>query len=281
MGGRDHKLHIKEGFLASYRFSPCFFYSSSPNCCCDVFLSLLVHSSHGWSWCRSIFFFTFTPHTNKNRYDMLFATIAVSLYNSITLSCITPSRVGHSWRVVSELINTAEEWHDCVWKQRGLAGVWLGRDFTFDFIPQTLMLCGSCPHRPATRKQAEKFINWDGVEHEDRRRMCYSRVSQPWSAQAVESRLRTSNRPVAVTGALSSSSCVWLSAPWAVLKPHGWIYSKCSWITEKPQQHDKTARVSKWNATATASKHSPKQKQETPYTQDSTTPLFKLLHYNP
>lgn len=41
-------------------------------------------------------------------------------------------------------------------------GVWPGRDFTFDFIPQTLMSCGSRPPSTTTRKQTV-----DGVERED------------------------------------------------------------------------------------------------------------------
>lgn len=69
-----------------------------------------------------------------------------------------------------------------VYKNKGV-WLWLWGVFTFDFILQTMMLCGSCPpNPPATRSQARTIyqLEWDtarGKGLATRTRMCYSRVS--------------------------------------------------------------------------------------------------------
>lgn len=91
-------------------------------------------------------------------------------------------------------------------------GVWLGWDFTFDFIPQTLMSYGSCPHPPTTANWAEKWTNWDGVENEYRlgsQSTMNSTAPKPQRIRTVESRPRKGNGLVAADRqSLSLLSCL-------------------------------------------------------------------------
>lgn len=63
-----------------------------------------------------VLFVTFyMPSKSTSFTNMLPATIhmvqeRVPLYNSINLLCITPSSLGHSWKVLCEYINTFEQW---------------------------------------------------------------------------------------------------------------------------------------------------------------------------
>lgn len=80
-------------------------------------------------------------------------------------------------------------------------GVWLGRDFTFDFIPQTLMSCGSCPPAllspGARRKDLLTGMGWSMRRGSGSKTHDVLQQSQPtmistttWSAQAGESRVK-------------------------------------------------------------------------------------------
>lgn len=105
--------------------------------------------------------------------------IRMSLYNRINLICTTPSSVGHSLRAVSQYIKANEQWEWLCMKTKGSG--W-GETSRLTSFHRHWCRVAAAPHHPATRNQAERFTNRDGVEHWDRPRMCHSRVSQPWSA---------------------------------------------------------------------------------------------------